>query len=155
MKKAGTLLVLTLLTVATMTTFIGCKKKGCTDPNADNYYDKAKKDDGTCTYPTINVNTSGAGASGDIKGAGGTISKTWTFTNNKSTVDWDMSIGATSGSFRLVLKDVAGTTKLDKTLTAGSGPQDASGQTPAGTAGTWTATITLTQFKGTGDYSFL
>jgi len=27
-----------------------CKKKGCTDPTADNYSEKAKKDDGSCTY---------------------------------------------------------------------------------------------------------
>ena len=137
-----------------MATFTGCKKEGCTDPNANNYNVEAKKDDGTCTYPTINVNTSGSGASGDIKGAGGTASKTWTFTNNKTTVDWDMSIDASSGSFQLLLKDASGTTRLDKTLTAGSGSQDAAGQTPAGTAGTWTATITLAKFTGSGDYSF-
>ncbi len=28
----------------------GCKKKGCTDPTADNYNPDAKKDDGSCTY---------------------------------------------------------------------------------------------------------
>ena len=27
-----------------------CKKKGCTDPTATNYNEKAKKDDGTCEY---------------------------------------------------------------------------------------------------------
>lgn len=27
-----------------------CAKEGCTDKNAMNYNDKAKKDDGTCTY---------------------------------------------------------------------------------------------------------
>lgn len=30
--------------------FAACKKKGCTDPTADNYSEKAKKDDGSCTY---------------------------------------------------------------------------------------------------------
>lgn len=29
-----------------------CKKKGCTDPDANNYNAEAKKDDGTCTYDT-------------------------------------------------------------------------------------------------------
>lgn len=29
-----------------------CKKKGCTDPKATNYDSKAKKDDGSCNYPT-------------------------------------------------------------------------------------------------------
>lgn len=28
----------------------GCKKEGCTDPEANNYNDEAKKDDGSCTY---------------------------------------------------------------------------------------------------------
>ena len=29
-----------------------CKKKGCTDPTAENYSAEAEKDDGSCTYPT-------------------------------------------------------------------------------------------------------
>lgn len=151
MKKAKILLFGFILLSAT--TFMGCKKEGCTDSNADNYNEEAKKDDGTCTYPTINVFSTNT--SGDVKGAGGTASKTWTYTNNNSTAGWDMSIDATSGSFQLVLKDANGTTVLDKTLTAGSGSQDASGTSSSGTAGTWTATITLTNFNGSGDYSFL
>lgn len=31
-------------------TITSCKKEGCTDPIANNYNDKAKKDDGSCTY---------------------------------------------------------------------------------------------------------
>ncbi len=41
-----------------MTAFAGCKKEGCTDPNATNFDSEAKKDNGTCytdpivtTYP--------------------------------------------------------------------------------------------------------
>ena len=30
-----------------------CKKKGCTDSNATNYSEKAKKDDGSCEFATI------------------------------------------------------------------------------------------------------
>ena len=153
MKKTATLIILALFTTGVLTTFTGCKKEGCIDANADNYDDEAKKDDGTCTYPTINKTSTGN--SGDVKGAGGTASDTWTFTNNNNTAGWDMSIDATSGSFRLVLQDADGTTVLDKTLTAGSGAQDADGTTSSGTAGTWTCTITLTNFNGTGDYSFL
>ena len=32
--------------------FSSCKKKGCTDPNSMAYNEEAKKDDGSCTYPT-------------------------------------------------------------------------------------------------------
>lgn len=131
----------------------GCKKEGCTDVNANNYDTKAKKNNNTCTYPVIN--TSSSGKSGDISGSGGTVSKTWTFTNSNSTAGWDMSINSSSGSFQMILKDASGTTMLDKTLTAGSGLQSTSGQTPAGTPGTWTAILTLTKFNGSGDYSFL
>ena len=56
--------------------------------------------------------------------------------------------------FTLVVTDADGTTVINKTLTAGSGAQDASGTSSAGTTGTWTATVTLTEFTGTGDYSF-
>ncbi|MDX1651125.1 MAG: DUF4856 domain-containing protein [Brumimicrobium sp.] len=31
----------------------GCKKEGCTDPEATNYNEDAKKDDGSCIYETV------------------------------------------------------------------------------------------------------
>lgn len=104
---------------------------------------------------TATINTSQNTASGDIKGNGGAATKTWTFTNSSSRIGWDMSIDASSGSFQLVLEDASGAVVLNKTLTAGSGPQSADGTTPeGGTEGEWTATITLTNFYGSGDYSF-
>lgn len=36
--------------LASTLVFASCKKEGCTDENALNYNDKAKKDDGSCTY---------------------------------------------------------------------------------------------------------
>lgn len=33
---------------------VSCKKEGCTDPNASNYNEEAKKDDGSCTYDESN-----------------------------------------------------------------------------------------------------
>lgn len=104
-------------------------------------------------YATINVSTQNK--SGDVRGDGGSATKTFTFENSNTTVGWDMSIGAKGGSFKLVLKDASGKVMLDQTVTAGSGPQSADGTTTAGTAGTWTCTITLTSFNGSGDYSFL
>lgn len=32
-----------------------CNRKGCTDPAANNYSEKAKKDDGTCTYDPVST----------------------------------------------------------------------------------------------------
>ena len=112
-----------------------------------------QKDDPLPLTATINVSALN-NAAGDINGNGGTATKTYTFNNTNTTVGWDMSITATSGSFQLILKDASGFTVLDKILTAGSGPQSAGGTTPVGTSGIWTATITLTNFNGTGDYSF-
>jgi len=42
------------VTIAIVIMFViaGCQKEGCTDPNAMNYDSKAKKDNGTCVYPT-------------------------------------------------------------------------------------------------------
>ena len=93
--------------------------------------------------------------SGDIRGDGGSATKTWSFENTNVTAGWDMSMNASSGTFQMVLKDADGKTVLDKTLTVGTGPQSADGTSSSGTAGTWTATITLTNFNGTGDFSFL
>lgn len=132
--------------------FTSCKKEGCIDPKANNYNEEAKKDDGTCTYPVINMNA--AGTSGDISGGGGTASGTQTFTQNSATLGWDMSINASTGSFNLTVRDADGNIVINQTLTAGSGAQSADGTSAAGTTGTWTATVTLTDFTGTGDYSF-
>jgi hypothetical protein len=42
--------VLFLALAASTILFSSCKKEGCTDSNAVNYNEKAKKDDGSCTY---------------------------------------------------------------------------------------------------------
>ncbi len=52
MKKK--ILLVTVLSLGLAVT--SCKKKGCTDPAATNYSEKAKKDDGSCTYDNTNAN---------------------------------------------------------------------------------------------------
>lgn len=133
--------------------FNSCKKQGCMDMNADNYMEDAKKDDGSCVYPVINMGSS-TNHSGDISGNGGTATGTKTFDQTSATLGWDMSINATTGSFNLTVADADGTVVINQTLTANSGPQSADGTSSAGTTGTWTATVTLTDFDGIGDYSF-
>ena len=44
-------LIITIV-IAIMLVVAGCQKEGCTDPNAINYDSKAKKDNGTCVYPS-------------------------------------------------------------------------------------------------------
>lgn len=48
--KKGIILLATVIGLATVSS---CNKKGCTDPDALNYSEKAKKDDGTCVYAPV------------------------------------------------------------------------------------------------------
>lgn len=48
--KSMKMIAVTLLVGGAATTVTSCKKEGCTDPIATNYNQKAKKDDGSCTY---------------------------------------------------------------------------------------------------------
>lgn len=41
------------LSLAFASVLASCKKEGCTDPEASNYNESAKKDDGTCTYEPL------------------------------------------------------------------------------------------------------
>lgn len=44
--KTNALVVIMMLCIS----FVGCTKRGCTDPKAKNYDESAKKDDGSCIY---------------------------------------------------------------------------------------------------------
>ena len=48
--KKGIILLATVVGLATVSS---CNKKGCTDPDALNYSEEAKKDDGTCVYAPV------------------------------------------------------------------------------------------------------
>ena len=65
--KFGMMVLATSLIAGT----ISCNRKGCTDPLANNYSEKAKKDDGNCTYdPTATGNV--------VKTGFITANETWT-----------------------------------------------------------------------------
>lgn len=49
--KKYTSILLVLLVVG----FVSCKKEGCTDEGASNYNPDAKKDDGSCVFPEVEI----------------------------------------------------------------------------------------------------
>lgn len=51
MTKKITLMFMLLLGIASI--MVSCKKKGCTDPAAENYCAECKKDDGSCQYAAV------------------------------------------------------------------------------------------------------
>lgn len=67
--KIGTMTLAAALTVGA----VSCNRKGCTDPEATNYSEKAKKDDGSCEYDEV--------VTGEAKS--GMISADETWTNDK------------------------------------------------------------------------
>ena len=50
MKKQLNIISILTISILLTTLFTACKKDGCTDPLANNFDPKAKKDDGSCTY---------------------------------------------------------------------------------------------------------
>lgn len=140
-----------LITLISSLFIFGCKKKGCIDANADNYEMDAKKDDGSCTFPTISLNTAG---DGDVNGVGGTASSTSDWENSQNRTELNMDITAASGgSMQVIVKDAEGTEVLNETLTVGTGDDSKSVCSSAGTSGTWSVTVKLTDFDGDGSFS--
>lgn len=70
--KLGMLFMIGALSLGTYS----CKKEGCTDPEANNYNDKAKKDDGSCTYDPVDGGANEVTKSGLIS-----ANETWTADN--------------------------------------------------------------------------
>lgn len=48
-------LIIALTGIALVSGFTSCNRKGCTDPYGINYNKKSKKDDGSCTFPSIKL----------------------------------------------------------------------------------------------------
>lgn len=72
MKTTKMKLGLMLLTASIALTTVSCKKEGCTDETALNYDEKAKKDDGSCTFEEAPVDENTVMVTSNI-----TSSTTW------------------------------------------------------------------------------
>jgi hypothetical protein len=70
-------LVALMLVGGTGSMMTSCKKKGCTNPDATNYDEKAKKDDGSCTLPDPTPTTR------EIVEVSGSITSTVSWTKDK------------------------------------------------------------------------
>jgi hypothetical protein len=91
---------------------------------------------------------------GDFIGNGGSTSETFNWQNSLNTADYNADITAsTNGSFQMIVKDSEGKTVLDRSLNGNVEPDTFSGVTSAGAAGTWTVTITITNFNGDGSFT--
>lgn len=91
---------------------------------------------------------------GDFTGNGGNATRTISWTNNLATADYNADITSTSsGTFQMVVADANGDVVLDTSLNGNSEPDSIDGVTNSGEPGTWTVTITITNFNGDGSYS--
>lgn len=106
-------------------------------------------------YATVSINegqTNDIG--GDFIGNGGSASRTFSWTNNLTTADYNADItGSIGGSFFIIVKDADGTVVLQKSLVGGAEPDSFSGVTSAGNPGTWNITISLEDFDGDGSFT--
>ena len=152
MQKTQLILAALLIGLMGTTILSSCKKEGCTDSKANNYDEDAKKDDNSCTYPTININS--GGDDGDVTGSGGSITATHNWTNNQSKAELNMDLTSTKGgTFQIIVKDASGIEVLNETLTSGVGDDSKTKCSTSGTSGNWTITITLTDFNGDGSFT--
>jgi hypothetical protein len=150
-RVAKRFIVVTVLSAVT-SMFVSCKKEGCTDNKADNYDEEAEKENESCVYPTFSASLDGK--TGEAHGLGGHGVDFFSFEHSEQTFIWDIAQSATQGSFGIMVQDAQASDLFSYTLTAGSGPQFASGETIGGTTGTWYVTVTVTNFLGSGEYNF-
>lgn len=101
----STLKIMTLAGVLALS-LASCKKKGCTDPTANNYNSEAKKDDGSCTFDDNDWYTEVTVAGVVYKQLTGTITENRTLTADSK---WMLSGGVFVGSGATLTID-AGTT---------------------------------------------
>lgn len=149
--------LLTILTLAVAITISGCKREeGCTDSAALNYNPEAKKDDGSCVFPTENVITD------DGNGTGTTTwnkDKTWildgfVFVNDGQTLTIEPGTvikgraGTGSNASALIVAQggriIANGTALEPIIfTAETDDVEVANDIPHGTRGLWGGLIIL------------
>lgn len=91
---------------------------------------------------------------GDFVGDGGSVTRTFSWSNALSRADYNADITATAeGQFQMIVRDSEEMIVLDRSLDGAVEPDSFSGVTAAGTSGIWTVTIILTDFRGDGSFS--
>lgn len=116
-------------------------------------FTSCSEDDDLVVNITVNEGPSGD-IGGDFTGNGGTGERVISWTNNLATADYNADITASAGgTFLMTVKDATGAVVLERSLSGSVEPDSFSGVTSAGEPGTWTVTITLTNFNGDGSYS--
>ena len=91
---------------------------------------------------------------GDFDGDGGSVTRTFTWSNALSTAEYNADITTTSeGSFKMVVMDADAVVVLDKTLSGAVEPDSFSGVTSSGASGVWSVTIKVSNFNGDGSFS--
>lgn len=114
--KVGVMILASSLALGT----VSCKKKGCTDPTAENYSESAKKDDGSCTYEEEPVNP---GVTTVTKAGAITANETWTAGNiyklvGKVVVESGVTLTIEAGT---IIKGEQGTGTLASALVVAQG----------------------------------
>ena len=72
-----------LLALGLAISILSCKKEGCTDQNATNYSEEAKKDDGSCLYKSFTLEEVTENGTAYTK-VTGTIDESLTFSSSKN-----------------------------------------------------------------------
>ena len=132
-----------------------CSTSGCMDGKAANYNVEASEDDGSCTFPTITFNEVGKDVAGTFSGVGGTKTETSSWTNDKTEADVMIEfISNSTGKVSMSIKDADGTEVYTGSITGSNTKEKiSSANTNTGVAGTWTISVTATDFVGSGDFT--
>lgn len=148
MKKVNFILVALLMGIAGTLTLTSCQKEGCTDPNANNYDPDAKNSDGSCLYPHIVPSVIKDGVY-YVTSNGGSISESHTWNNSDIEAEYEIEfLEEEFGSIQVIILDANGKEVANETMLVGEDITPIEDCTLTGVAGTWTVTITISEFFG-------